>query len=41
MPIVYDDLDRLAELVRSDSHFIALARSIDQNPVRAGLCRRA
>jgi len=29
------------ELVETDSHFIGLARYIDQNPVRAGLCRRA
>lgn len=30
-----------AELVESNSHFLTLARYIDQNPVRAGLCRRA
>jgi putative transposase len=27
-----------AELIDDESHFVALARYIDQNPVRAGLC---
>jgi putative transposase len=30
-----------AELIDDESHFVALARYIDQNPVRAGLCRQA
>jgi putative transposase len=30
-----------AELIDDQSHFLALARYIDQNPVRAGLCQRA
>jgi REP element-mobilizing transposase RayT len=30
-----------AELVEDDAHFVALSRYIDQNPVRAGLCRAA
>jgi putative transposase len=27
-----------AELIEDEAHFVALARYIDQNPVRAGLC---
>jgi putative transposase len=30
-----------AELIDDESHFVALARYIDQNPVRAGLCKQA
>jgi REP element-mobilizing transposase RayT len=30
-----------AELIDDESHFVALARYIDQNPVRAGLCKHA
>jgi putative transposase len=30
-----------AELIEDETHFLGLARYIDQNPVRAGLCRRA
>ena len=30
-----------AELIDDRSHFVALARYIDQNPVRAGLCKWA
>lgn len=30
-----------AELVQTNSHFVTLARYIDQNPVRASLCRKA
>ena len=30
-----------AELIQDESHFLGLARYIDQNPVRAGLCRQA
>ena len=30
-----------AELVDDDSYMVAVARYIDQNPVRAGICHRA
>jgi len=30
-----------AEIVEDEPHFVGLARYIDQNPVRAGICRRA